>query len=74
MQLRERVGMLDHDLRGERPRLHVPALLELEQVPPVAEHGTRYQPFQDARAHVPPPRPGPPRVYVAAFGRPAPAS
>ena len=38
VQLRERIRVFDHHLGCERSRLHVPALLELEQVPAVAEH------------------------------------
>jgi len=40
VELLERVGVLDRDLRGERASLHVPALLQLEQVPAVAEDGS----------------------------------
>ena len=51
MQLRQRVGMLDHDLGRERPRLDVAPLLELQQVAPVAEDGTLGQPLHDPLRH-----------------------
>jgi hypothetical protein len=52
VQLCERVGMFDDDLRREGPRLNVPTLLELEQVSPVAEHRTFREPLQDPFRHV----------------------
>ena len=52
VQLLQRVGVLDHDLGRERPRLHVPALLQLQQVAAVAQHGALGEPFQDALRHV----------------------
>ena len=51
MELRQRVGVLDHDLGGERARLDVAALLELEQVAAVAEDRPVGQPVEDASRH-----------------------
>ena len=48
MKLRERVRMLDHHFRRERPCLHVAPLLELQQVPAVTEHRTLSQSFEDS--------------------------
>ena len=47
MELGERLGVLDHHLRCERARLHVPALLELEQVAAVPQHRPLREAFQD---------------------------
>ena len=52
VQLRQGLRMLDHHLRRERTRLHVAALLQLEQVAAVAQHRTFGQPFQDPLRHV----------------------
>ena len=52
MQLRERIGMLDDDLGRERSGLHVPALLELEQIAAVAEHRPLSKTFEDPLRHV----------------------
>jgi hypothetical protein len=38
--MRQGIGMVDHDLGRERARLPVAAVLELEQVAVVVEHGT----------------------------------
>ena len=51
MELRERVGVLDHDLGCERAGLDVAALLHLQEIAPVAEHRAFGQPFQDPLRH-----------------------
>ncbi len=48
MELRERLGILYRDLGCERPRLHVPAFLQLEQVTAVTQNRAFGKPFLDA--------------------------
>jgi hypothetical protein len=55
MELGQRLGMLDGHLRGERSGLDVPALLQLQQVPAITEHGSLRQALQDPLRHVAPP-------------------
>ena len=56
MQLLQRLGVLDHHLGRERARLHVAALLQLQQIAAVAQHGSVGDAFQDAVGHGCPPR------------------
>src|ERR1700704_1241897 len=48
VELSDRRGVLDHDLWGEGARLHVPALLELQEVPPTAQDGSLREPLEDS--------------------------
>ena len=52
MQLCERVRVLDHDFRRERPGLHVAPLLQLQQVTTVTEHRPLSQPLEDPFHHL----------------------
>ena len=47
MELLHGGGMLQDDLRREGTRLHVPALLQFEQVPAVAQNDALREPFED---------------------------
>src|SRR5438445_12069702 len=49
MEFRHRGGMLEDDLRRERTRLYVSALLQFEEVAAVAQHDTLREPLEDAR-------------------------
>jgi hypothetical protein len=51
VELRERLGMLDHDLGRERAGLDVAPLLELEQVAAVAEDAPLREPLEDPLGH-----------------------
>src|SRR5207247_6476196 len=47
MELLHRCRMFEDDFRGEGARLHVPALLQFEEVPSVAEHGPLVEALED---------------------------
>ena len=47
MELLHRRGMFEDDFRGEGARLHVPALLQFEEVSSVAEHGPFVEALED---------------------------
>src|SRR2546429_637110 len=49
MEFRHRGGMLEDDLRRERTRLYVSALLQFEEVAAVAQHDTLREPLEDPR-------------------------
>src|SRR5437879_13720888 len=50
MEFRHRGGMLEDDLRRERTRLYVSALLQFEEVAAVAQHDTLREPLEDPRS------------------------
>ena len=52
VELLQGVRVLDHHLGRERSRLHVSALLQLQQVAAIAKHGAVREPFQDALRHI----------------------
>jgi hypothetical protein len=51
VELPEGLRVLDHDLGRERPGLHVPSFLELEQIAAVAEHRTVRESLQQTLRH-----------------------
>jgi hypothetical protein len=48
VELSDRRGMLHDDFRGEGTWLHIPALLELEEVAAIAQHDTLREPLEDS--------------------------
>ena len=51
VELRDDLGLLEHDLGDERAGLQIPAALELEEVPLGADHRALVEPLEKALAH-----------------------